>query len=85
MVNLFDCADVAIIFLDPQQRIKRLTPLATRLFNLIATDLGRPIGDIKPKFADPGPARRPRPRLQTLAPAGGRGSSPRMAAPGCAG
>ena len=52
MANFLNCTDVAILFLDNQFRIKRFTAPAVRLFNLIATDLGRPIGDITPKFAD---------------------------------
>jgi PAS domain S-box-containing protein len=53
MANLLNCTDVATLFLDSQLRIKLYTPNMTRLFNLIATDLGRPIRDIAPKFADP--------------------------------
>jgi two-component system CheB/CheR fusion protein len=52
MANLLKCSDVAIIFLDRQFRIKRFTPPATRVFNLIATDVDRPISDITPKFPD---------------------------------
>ena len=52
MANLLNCTEVAIIFLDNQFRIKRYTAPATRLFNLIATDLDRPISDITPKFPD---------------------------------
>lgn len=52
MANLLNCTEVAIIFLDNQFRIKRFTVPATRLFNLIATDLDRPISDITPKFLD---------------------------------
>jgi two-component system CheB/CheR fusion protein len=52
MANLLNCTEVAIIFLDDQFRIQRFTPCATRLFNLIPTDLDRPISDITPKFAD---------------------------------
>jgi two-component system, chemotaxis family, CheB/CheR fusion protein len=50
MANLLKCTEVAIIFLDTQFRIKRYTPPATQVFNLIATDVGRPISDITPKF-----------------------------------
>jgi two-component system CheB/CheR fusion protein len=52
MANVLDCTDVAFLFLDDQLRIKRFTPAATRLFNLISSDLNRPIGDITPKFTD---------------------------------
>ena len=52
LANLLNCTDVAILFLDNQFRIKRFTPPAKRLFNLIATDLDRPIGDITPRFSD---------------------------------
>lgn len=52
MANLLNCTDVAILFLDHQLRIKRFTPPATRLFNLIPSDLNRPLGDITPKVND---------------------------------
>ena len=35
MANLLNCTDIAIIFLDNKFRIKRYTPPAMRLFNLI--------------------------------------------------
>ena len=52
MANLLNCTDVAIVFLDNNFRIKRYTSPATRLFNLIPTDLNRPISDITAKFTD---------------------------------
>lgn len=52
MANLLNCTEVAILFLDNHFRIKRFTSPATRLFNLIATDLDRPISDITPKCPD---------------------------------
>ena len=53
MSNLLNCTDIATVFLDSDFRIKLYTPAATRLFSLIASDLGRPIGDIAPRFRDP--------------------------------
>src|SRR6516162_213199 len=53
MANLLNCTDIATIFLDAAFRIKLFTPAATRLFNLIATDVGRPVGDITARFNDP--------------------------------
>lgn len=52
MTNLFNCTDIATLFLDRSFRIKRFTPATTRLFSLIASDLGRPLGDIAKRFTD---------------------------------
>lgn len=52
MANLFNCTEIATVFLDRGFRIRRFTPATTHLFNLIATDVGRPIGDIVKKFTD---------------------------------
>lgn len=48
--NLLASTNIATLFLDRQGRIKRFTPAAKKLFNLIATDVGRPIGDISHHF-----------------------------------
>jgi two-component system, chemotaxis family, CheB/CheR fusion protein len=44
--NLLASTHIPTLFLDRQLRIKRFTPAATRLFRLIATDVGRPLTDI---------------------------------------
>ncbi len=47
--NLLASTEIGTIFLDQELRIKRFTPAATRLFNLIASDIGRSIKDITTK------------------------------------
>jgi two-component system CheB/CheR fusion protein len=47
MINLLGSVDTAIIMLGPDLRIRRFTPTAERILNLIPTDLGRPIGHVK--------------------------------------
>jgi PAS domain S-box-containing protein len=68
MANLLDCTDIATVFLDTGQRIKLFTPNSTRMFNLIATDVGRPLRDIAPKFIDPDLLRDAQEVLRDLAP-----------------
>jgi two-component system, chemotaxis family, CheB/CheR fusion protein len=47
LVNLLGSVEMAIIMLGQDLRVRRFTPMAGELFNLIPTDLGRPISDIK--------------------------------------
>ena len=47
--NLLASTDIGTIFLDMQLRIRRYTPAMTRIFNLIPTDVDRPISDITGK------------------------------------
>jgi two-component system CheB/CheR fusion protein len=53
IANLLQSTDIATVFLDRGLRIKRFTPSAKRMFNLIDTDVGRPLRDITPTFHDP--------------------------------
>jgi two-component system CheB/CheR fusion protein len=45
--NLFANIDVAVIVLDNNLKIRLFNPIAEKLFNLIPTDVGRPINDIR--------------------------------------
>jgi len=52
LTNFISSTGIATVFLDINNRIGRFTPATKDLFNLIATDIGRPIADIRPKFVD---------------------------------
>ena len=47
MKNLLDNVNIGIIFLDVQLKIRRFTREPVRLYRLVATDVGRPLADIK--------------------------------------
>jgi two-component system CheB/CheR fusion protein len=53
LTNLMASTDIGTIFLDRQLRIARFTPSAQRLFNLIPSDLGRPLSDITHRLSYP--------------------------------
>lgn len=44
--NLMDATAIATVFLDRQLRVTRYTPSAVALFNLIPTDIGRPLSHL---------------------------------------
>lgn len=52
LTNFVANTGIATLLLDSKHQISRFTPPAKRLFNLIDTDKGRPIGDIRQKFND---------------------------------
>ena len=47
LMNLLASVQMAIVMLGPDLRIRRFTPMAEKMLNLIATDVGRPITDIR--------------------------------------
>jgi chemotaxis methyl-accepting protein methylase/chemotaxis response regulator CheB/signal transduction histidine kinase len=53
LANLLSATEIATVFLDSQLRIKRFTPRATELLNLLPADLGRPISHITQNFDGP--------------------------------
>ena len=51
--SLLSSTDIAVLFLDPEFRIRRFTPAVKDLLELIASDIGRPLSDLAWKFNDP--------------------------------
>ena len=50
LVNLLANVQIAIVMVSNDLRVRRFTPMAEKVLNLIPTDVGRPIGDIKPNI-----------------------------------
>jgi len=50
LTNLFASTRIPAIFLNADGRITRFTPQATELFELIESDIGRPISDLAARF-----------------------------------
>ena len=48
VINLLNGVDIAIVIVDGGLRIRRFTPQARATMNLLPTDVGRPISDIRP-------------------------------------
>jgi two-component system CheB/CheR fusion protein len=53
LMNILSSVQIAILIVSIDLRIRRFTPMAERMLNLIATDVGRPIGHIKPNIDCP--------------------------------
>jgi two-component system, chemotaxis family, CheB/CheR fusion protein len=53
LVNLLGSVEIAIVIVSSDMRIRRFTPMAEQILNLIPTDVGRPIGHIKPNIDCP--------------------------------
>jgi two-component system, chemotaxis family, CheB/CheR fusion protein len=52
LANFLNSSEVGTIFLDRKLCIRRFTPLATELMNLLPLDLGRPVSHISNKFTE---------------------------------
>ncbi|MCE5326589.1 MAG: response regulator [Planctomycetaceae bacterium] len=50
LANLLGATEIATIFLDGQLRIRRFTPRATELLNVIDSDIGRPLSHLTGSF-----------------------------------
>jgi two-component system CheB/CheR fusion protein len=51
--NLLSSVNIPIVMLGNDLRVRRFTPLSEKVLNLIPTDIGRPITDIKPNIKVP--------------------------------
>jgi two-component system, chemotaxis family, CheB/CheR fusion protein len=52
-MNLLASVEIPIVMVASDLKIRRFTPAAERTLNLIASDVGRPIGHIKPNIGFP--------------------------------
>ncbi|MCB0385824.1 MAG: PAS domain-containing protein, partial [Bdellovibrionales bacterium] len=52
LTNLLSSAEIPIIFLDRNLRIRQFTPVSTALMRLVPSDIGRSIQHIKVRFSD---------------------------------
>ena len=68
IAHVLNSTGIALIFLDSELRLKRFTQEATRLVNLIETDVGRPLGHISNKLEQDGLSEKARKVLKSLAP-----------------
>jgi two-component system CheB/CheR fusion protein len=51
--NLLASVNIPIVMLGNDLRVRRFTPQAEKVLNLLPTDIGRPVGDFKPKIDIP--------------------------------
>jgi two-component system CheB/CheR fusion protein len=66
--NLLASIELVIVILHTDLRIRRFTPAAKSLMNLIDADVGRPISNIRPNFELPDLEKRVREVIDTLIP-----------------
>jgi len=50
LLNLLSSLNMPIVMMDNNLRIRRFTPISEKVLNLIGTDVGRPISDLKPRI-----------------------------------
>jgi len=53
LLNLLATVDIPIVILDRERRIRRFTPKARSILNVVQTDVGRALDDIKPNVEVP--------------------------------
>jgi two-component system CheB/CheR fusion protein len=67
IVNLLGNVEIPVVMVGHDLRVRRFTPAAGKVLNLIPTDIGRPIGDLRPAIPLHDLARKIREVLETLA------------------
>lgn len=50
--NILNSSDIVTLFLDKDLKVRFFTPTAAPLFNLISRDIGRPLADLRSRFAN---------------------------------
>ncbi len=68
LTNLLASVDLAVLILSEDLRIRRFTPKAKALLNLIDTDVGRPIGNIRPNVVLPDLEQRALETIESMTP-----------------
>lgn len=53
LANVFASTQIPIVIVGADLRLRRFTPVTTRVLNVIPTDVGRPLGDVKLRFEMP--------------------------------
>ena len=53
LFNVLSSVQMAIVLVEQNLRVRRFTPMAEKLFNLLPTDIGRPISDFKLNLSIP--------------------------------
>ncbi len=53
LINLLGSVEIPIVMLGGDHKIRRFTPLAGKALNLLMTDIGRPLSDLKLNFTSP--------------------------------
>lgn len=66
--NILSSSDMATLFLDCDLRIRFFTPATKAIFNVIVTDIGRPLGDLTHRFGGNDLLTDARAVLKTVAP-----------------
>lgn len=68
LTNLLSSVSIPVLILGADLRIRRFTPMARQILRVIPSDVGRPIGDLRPEIEIPDLEKRIQDVLDTLVP-----------------